>query len=49
MKENFEKVRKGETFAVSKEDELKAGEEFYPVLMSTTGYDNMVGFKARKE
>lgn len=49
MKENFRKVRKGETFAVSKEDELKAGEEFYPVLMSTTGYDNMVGFKARKE
>lgn len=49
MKENFEKVRKGETFAVSKEGELKASEEFYPVLMSTTGYDNMVGFKARKE
>jgi hypothetical protein len=47
-RENFQKVRKGETFAVKKGKELKAQEDFHPVLMSTTGYDDMVGFKAEK-
>jgi predicted deacylase len=48
LKENFSKVRKGETFAVKKGKELKAEEDFHPVLMSTTGYDDMIGFKAEK-
>jgi len=29
-------------------EELKAQEDFYPVLMSTDGYESMLGFKARK-
>lgn len=49
MKENFQKVQKEETYAEKPGDKLKADEDFYPVLMSTTGYDDMVGFKARKQ
>lgn len=46
---NFQKVDKGEEFAIQPEEySLKAKESFYPVLMSTTGYDDMIGFKARK-
>lgn len=44
--ENFEKVEKGEVFARKNGDELVAEEDFYPVLMSTDGYEDMVGFKA---
>ena len=47
--ENFSKVVEGEVFA-EKEDEKKVAEEdFYPVLMSTTGYEDMIGFKAEKK
>lgn len=44
---NFEKVEKGEVYAVKNGEELKADEEFYPFLMSTSGYD-FLGFKAEK-
>lgn len=44
--ENFELVERGETFARREEARLVADEEFYPVLMSTDGYDETVGFQA---
>jgi hypothetical protein len=46
--ENFVRVAAGETFAVSDDAELTAEEAFYPVLMSTDGYDDMVGFTATR-
>ena len=46
---NFEKVEKGEVYAEKDEEKLRASESFYPVLMSTKGYDGMLGYKARKE
>ncbi len=49
MKDNFQKVERGEIYATKQDEELKADESFYPVLMSTTGYDDMIGFKARKQ
>lgn len=44
--ENFELVEKGEVFARKGESGLVADREFYPVLMSTHGYDETVGFQA---
>lgn len=46
--ENFRKVGEGEVFAESEDDVKKAEKDFYPVLMSTDGYDDMIGFKAEK-
>lgn len=46
--ENFQKIRKGEVYATNGIKELKAEEDFYPVLMSTDGYDGQLGFKAKK-
>ncbi|MFB6175018.1 MAG: succinylglutamate desuccinylase/aspartoacylase family protein [Candidatus Nanohalobium sp.] len=46
--ENFRKVEKGETYASRKNDELVASESFYPVLMSTDGYEGKLGYKAEK-
>jgi succinylglutamate desuccinylase len=46
--ENFKKVEEGEVFARKQDDELIAQEGFYPVLMSTDGYEDIVGFKADK-
>lgn len=57
LADNFEKVEKGEIYArkVSDEDSpeknhesIRAQEDFHPILMSTDGYDDMLGFKARK-
>jgi len=48
LAENFEKVEKGEVFAEEGEKELKASEDFYPVLMSTNGYNGVLGYKAQK-
>ncbi|MFB6207789.1 MAG: succinylglutamate desuccinylase/aspartoacylase family protein, partial [Candidatus Nanohaloarchaea archaeon] len=45
LAENFERVAKGEVFARRGEEKLVADEPFYPVLMSTNGYKNMLGFK----
>jgi succinylglutamate desuccinylase len=44
--ENFRKVQKEEVFAERDGEKLRAKQEFYPVLMSTDGYENMLGFKA---
>jgi len=46
--ENFQKVREGETFAKREQGTLEAEEDFYPVLMSTEGYEGRLGFKAMK-
>ncbi|WP_435333745.1 succinylglutamate desuccinylase [Haloarchaeobius sp. TZWWS8] len=46
--ENFRLVERGAAFARRDEHELRAETDFYPVLMSTDGYDDMVGFGASK-
>lgn len=48
LAENFRKVQKGEIYARRDGEELVAEESFYPVLMSTNGYDGRLGFKAQK-
>ncbi|MFB6241340.1 MAG: succinylglutamate desuccinylase/aspartoacylase family protein [Candidatus Nanosalina sp.] len=45
---NFQEISEGETYAFREERSLEAKESFYPVLMSTTGYSDIVGFKAEK-
>ncbi|QGA80372.1 succinylglutamate desuccinylase/aspartoacylase domain-containing protein [Candidatus Nanohalobium constans] len=45
---NFQKVEEGEVYARNGSKELRADEDFYPVLMSTEGYDTILGHKARK-
>lgn len=46
--ENFRRVEGGEVFARKNGSDRRADEPFYPVLMSTHGYSNRVGFKARR-
>lgn len=46
--ENFEKVNTGEVFAKKGKKTLTAETGFYPFLMSTNGYNNMLGFRAEK-
>lgn len=48
LAENFQKVREGEVFAENGKEKLEAEESFYPVLMSTDGYKNILGFKAER-
>jgi len=48
LAKNFQKVEKGEVYARNEEEELIAEEAFYPVLMSTNGYEGVLGHKARK-
>ncbi|MFB6174622.1 MAG: succinylglutamate desuccinylase/aspartoacylase family protein [Candidatus Nanohalobium sp.] len=48
LAQNFEKVEKGEKYAENEDEELNAEEAFYPVLMSTDGYDEILGFRGRK-
>ncbi|MFC6835310.1 succinylglutamate desuccinylase/aspartoacylase domain-containing protein [Halomarina ordinaria] len=43
---NFERVAPGATFATAGDDELVAQEPFYPVLMSSYGYENEFGYAA---
>lgn len=45
---NFQKVEEGEVYAEKSDSQKVAEQDFYPVLMSTDGYDDMIGFKARK-
>jgi len=47
--QNFRKVAEGEVFARKEGEKKVAKEDFYPVLMSTTGYEDMIGFKAEKK
>ena len=46
--ENFQKVREGDVFAVNGMEMKVAKEDFYPVLMSTDGYDHKIGYKGQK-
>lgn len=46
--ENFQKVGAGEVFARKNGKARRADESFYPVLMSTHGYEDRIGFKARR-
>lgn len=46
--ENFVAVPAGTPFARRGDDELVADDPFYPVLMSTDGYEDSVGFRARR-
>ena len=48
LKKNFQKVEKGEVFARKGTTELISTEEFYPILMSSDGYENMLGNKAKR-
>lgn len=45
---NFEPVEEGEVFARSGTTDLVTTEPFYPVLMSTDGYVDILGYKAKK-
>jgi hypothetical protein len=47
--ENFERVAAGEAFARRDGEPVRADEPFYPVLMSTEGYDDKLGFRAVRE
>lgn len=46
--ENFKQIEKGEVYARRDGEELRAEESFYPILMSTSGYEGKLGFKAKK-
>lgn len=46
--ENFSLVEEGEVYAENGEEVLRAERDFYPVLMSTNGYEDILGHKARK-
>ena len=46
--ENFRRVEEGEVFARKNGTVRRAETDFYPVLMSTHGYDDRIGFKARR-
>lgn len=46
--ENFERVDAGEVYAESDADAKRAEDVFYPVLMSSDGYDDILGFRAEK-
>ena len=46
--ENFGRVEAGEVFAEKDGTVRRAEKDFYPVLMSTHGYADLIGFKARR-
>ena len=48
LAENFTLVEEDEIYAENEEEELRADEAFYPVLMSSDGYDEILGFKGRR-
>ncbi len=43
---NFERVPKGEAFAAADGEPVHAEDEFYPVLMSADGYEELYGYTA---
>jgi len=47
--ENFKKVEEGEVYATRGDDSLRAEKPFYPVLMSTNGYNGTLGYRARRK
>jgi len=46
--ENFQRVAAGEIFGYVDDEPIVAEEEFWPVLMSETGHDEIFGYKSRK-
>lgn len=46
--ENFEAVAAGEAFAATDGEPLVAEEDFYPVLLSSEGYDDVFGYTAER-
>lgn len=46
--ENFSKVEEGEVYARNGSKVRKAEQDFVPLVMSTDGYDDMIGFKGRR-
>jgi succinylglutamate desuccinylase len=46
--ENFSLVEEGDVFAYQGDHKVKAQEDFYPILMSTDGYEDILGYKAQK-
>lgn len=46
--ENFQKVEKGDVYARKDGDVRRAESAFYPVLMSTHGYADRIGFTAQR-
>ncbi|WP_266078563.1 M14 family metallopeptidase [Haladaptatus caseinilyticus] len=46
--ENFVRVETGETFARRDGEVLRAERPFYPILMSTDGYEDILGFQAER-
>jgi predicted deacylase len=46
--ENFRRVEEGEVYAHKNGTERRADTSFYPVLMSTHGYPDRIGFKAQR-
>lgn len=47
-KENFTEVTEEDVFATKGDQERVANTAFYPILMSTDGYEGQIGFKAKK-
>ncbi|MFB6254431.1 MAG: succinylglutamate desuccinylase/aspartoacylase family protein [Halobacteriaceae archaeon] len=45
---NFQPIEEGTIYAKTPENEYIADEEFTPILMSETGYDEIFGYKGRK-
>jgi hypothetical protein len=45
---NFQKIEEGQKYAERDGEDVIAEQDFYPVLMSTDGYKDMLGFKAEK-
>ncbi len=48
LADNFQRVEAGEVFAEKDGDVRRADEPFYPVLMSTHGYERRIGFRAER-
>lgn len=48
LAENFSLVEEGEKFGQNQDEELIAQEAFYPILMSSEGYEDILGFKGRR-
>lgn len=46
--QNFKKLKEGEIYAFDNKRVYRASEEFYPILMSTRGYKNILGYKGNK-
>jgi succinylglutamate desuccinylase len=46
--ENFERVAEGETFAAAGGDPWVADDEFYPILMSPYGYEQVFGYAGER-